>query len=357
MTSADKNKGSEPHQSKDHRSCDQGNNCFMVTYELRLSRAAGPLVSPPCGPPSLDRTEPACSCVPGESPLPLDCVPGESPLPLDCVPGESPLPLDCVPGESPLPLDCVPGESPLPLDCVPGESPLPLDCVHCPSVLQQAPQSLTDRTSFLAAEQELDPNRDSDGGEVSLRSPLSLVKGLVLVLVLGWVRGRGQDMPTKVLTKGFESKFDLVPKRRVRFGSVRFSPGVRAVPVDRVSVGTEALVGGCGAEREQEAEQQQRRGPPAGLHDARSFQRLRNFNPLRQRPQSFWVPLGLLSKQNPTEPTRTAEKKENAGPKSGPGQPLFSVTGSVPKAGGVTRGRSFEPRMVAVQSDVTESPM
>lgn len=77
--------------------------------------------------------------------------------------------------------------------------------------------------------------------------------------------------------------------------------------------------------------------------------------PPRQRPQSFWVPLGLLSKQNPTEPTRTAEEEENAGPKSGPGQPLFSVTGSVPKADGVTRGRSFETRMVTAPSDVTES--
>lgn len=44
------------------------------------------------------------------------------------------------------------------------------------------------------------------------------------------------------------------------------SPGVRAVPVDRVSVRTEALVGGCGAEWKQEAEQQQQRRPPAALH-------------------------------------------------------------------------------------------
>lgn len=60
--------------------------------------------------------------------------------------------------------------------------------------------------------------------------------------------------------KRFESKFESSPKRRVRL-----SPGVRAVPVDRVSVGTGALVGGCGAEWKQEAEQQQQRRPSAAL--------------------------------------------------------------------------------------------
>lgn len=61
-----------------------------------------------------------------------------------------------------------------------GGGPLEAGRVHSvwtvsvvPPVLQQALQSLTDGTSFFAAEQELDSNWDSNGGEMSLRSRLS----------------------------------------------------------------------------------------------------------------------------------------------------------------------------------------
>lgn len=48
--------------------------------------------------------------------------------------------------------------------------------------------------------------------------------------------------------------------------SLRVLPGVGAVPVDRVPVGDEALVGHGGAESQQQAEQQQEQRPPGALH-------------------------------------------------------------------------------------------
>lgn len=46
----------------------------------------------------------------------------------------------------------------------------------------------------------------------------------------------------------------------------RVLPGVGAVPVDRVPVGDDAVVGDGGAEPEQQADQQQQRCPPGALH-------------------------------------------------------------------------------------------
>lgn len=56
------------------------------------------------------------------------------------------------------------------------------------------------------------------------------------------------------------------------------------------------------------------------------------------------------------EPNRThSENKEKRGSKARAGEPSSSVTGSVLKAGGVTRGRSFKPGTVTAQSDVIKS--
>lgn len=47
---------------------------------------------------------------------------------------------------------------------------------------------------------------------------------------------------------------------------VQVLPGIRAVPVDRVPVRDQALVSGCGANPEKEAEQQRQRRTPRALH-------------------------------------------------------------------------------------------
>lgn len=158
---------------------------------------------------------------------------------------------------------------------------------------------------------------------------------------LSWTQNRNRACPCSLhhaVTVGVRSISNINVDIRLELCSAR---------LDRTRLPTAEPILPC-------LSSESRTGVPDRSEGARSFQRLRNFDPIR--PGVLKVSGSrnlLLRKQNPTEPTGTAEEEEEED--TGPNADRDSRC-SRSRAGGVTRGgRSLEPRMVTARSDVTGS--